>query len=77
MTQPSLPGWERLPVVPGRFEAVSAGQPFDVVVDYAHTPDALEPVLEGARDLVADGAQVRLVFGCGGDRDRSKRPVDG
>jgi UDP-N-acetylmuramoyl-L-alanyl-D-glutamate--2,6-diaminopimelate ligase len=73
-------GLGALPRIPGRFDLVEEGQDFAVVVDYAHTPDGLARVLAAARDLSQpDGTHARVVavFGCGGDRDRSKRPLMG
>jgi UDP-N-acetylmuramoyl-L-alanyl-D-glutamate--2,6-diaminopimelate ligase len=79
--EPLVAALERGVRVPGRFEPVERGQDFAVLVDYAHTPDSLENVLQAARELVAiepDAAgRVLSVFGAGGDRDRGKRPLMG
>jgi UDP-N-acetylmuramoyl-L-alanyl-D-glutamate--2,6-diaminopimelate ligase len=69
-------GIAQLSSVPGRFERIDAGQPFLVVVDYAHTDDALRNLLSTAKELNANGRIITL-FGCGGDRDRTKRPLMG
>jgi UDP-N-acetylmuramyl tripeptide synthase len=73
-----------VPVVPGRFEAQDAGNGVTVIVDFAHTPNGLDEVLQAARSAakrtdqrVADSSRVVVVFGCGGDRDRGKRPIMG
>ncbi len=62
-----------LPAAPGRFESVQTGRDFHLIVDYAHTPDGLRNLLISAREL--SPKKILLVFGCGGDRDRTKRPV--
>jgi UDP-N-acetylmuramoyl-L-alanyl-D-glutamate--2,6-diaminopimelate ligase len=61
--------------VPGRFELVNCGQPFGVIVDYAHTPDGLINILKTAKEVTQ--GKIITVFGCGGDRDRKKRPLMG
>ncbi|MDF9408637.1 UDP-N-acetylmuramoyl-L-alanyl-D-glutamate--2,6-diaminopimelate ligase [Pelotomaculum isophthalicicum JI] len=66
---------ENVQGVPGRFEQVDAGQDFTVIVDYAHTPDGLENILKTARQLTR--GRLITVYGCGGDRDRGKRPMMG
>ncbi len=68
----ALPSFGR---VPGRFEPVDEGQDFGVLVDYAHTPEALENVLQAAREVTRE--RLHVVFGAGGDRDRGKRPLMG
>ena len=68
-------GIEACPPIPGRFEQIDCGQSFHVIVDYAHTPDALRNILNTAREL--HPRRVLVLFGCGGERDRSKRPAMG
>ena len=63
--------------VPGRVETVDRGQPFTALVDFAHTPDGLDKILEVARDATSEDGRVIVVFGCGGDRDNDKRPLMG
>ena len=68
-------GLSEAPQVPGRLERIEAGQPFAVLVDYAHTPDGLEKAIDAVRTVTP--GRVITVFGCGGDRDPDKRPVMG
>jgi UDP-N-acetylmuramoyl-L-alanyl-D-glutamate--2,6-diaminopimelate ligase len=68
-------GLSNAPSIPGRLQAMKMGQPFGVYIDYAHTPDALEKLLTSLRRF--QPKNLRVVFGCGGDRDRSKRPIMG
>jgi len=71
-------GAASLDFVPGRFQSVDCGQKFAVVVDYAHTDDALSNIIAVAREFVSQaGGRVITMFGCGGDRDRTKRPLMG
>lgn len=70
-------GIEDLTHVPGRLEPVATNKPFSVVVDYAHTPDGLEKVLQAGKELVGKSGKIWLVFGACGDRDRAKRPLMG
>ncbi len=76
MTEKSIiAGIERIESVDGRFQNINRGQPFSVIIDYAHKPDALENILKTAREITKN--RVISVFGCGGDRDRGKRPIMG
>jgi UDP-N-acetylmuramoyl-L-alanyl-D-glutamate--2,6-diaminopimelate ligase len=70
-----LPAVKAVKGAPGRVERVDCGQPFGVMVDYAHTPDALEKLLAEGRRLLPAGGRLHVLFGCGGDRDRTKRPL--
>ena len=69
-------GIRQLEAVPGRFQTIDEGQPFTVVVDYAHTDDAIRSLLTSSRELVPS-SRIILLFGAGGDKDRTKRPVMG
>ena len=68
-------GLRAAPQVPGRLERIDCGQPYSVVVDYAHTPDSLEKAIAAVRSVTP--GRVIVVFGCGGDRDPDKRPLMG
>jgi UDP-N-acetylmuramoyl-L-alanyl-D-glutamate--2,6-diaminopimelate ligase len=75
--EPALAAVARLAPVPGRLERLGGGAAPLVVIDYAHTPDALEKALAAVRPVVAPGGRLLCVFGCGGDRDPGKRPIMG
>ncbi len=70
-----LPAISSITGAPGRIERVDCGQPFGVMVDYAHTPDALEKLLAEGRRMLPEGGRLHVLFGCGGERDRMKRPL--
>jgi UDP-N-acetylmuramoyl-L-alanyl-D-glutamate--2,6-diaminopimelate ligase len=70
-----LPAIAQVAGAPGRLERVDCGQPFGVMVDYAHTPDALEKLLAAGKALLPAGGRLHVLFGCGGERDRTKRPL--
>ncbi|MCH8024933.1 MAG: UDP-N-acetylmuramoyl-L-alanyl-D-glutamate--2,6-diaminopimelate ligase, partial [Candidatus Marinimicrobia bacterium] len=68
-------GIRAVQMVPGRLERLTSAVPGNVYIDYAHTPDAYEKVLGTMRQLAPEGSRITTLFGCGGDRDRSKRPL--
>jgi UDP-N-acetylmuramoyl-L-alanyl-D-glutamate--2,6-diaminopimelate ligase len=70
-----LPAVTQVTGAAGRLERVDCGQPFGVMVDYAHTPDALEKLMAAGKALLPSGGRLHVLFGCGGDRDRTKRPL--
>ena len=63
--------------LPGRFMPIDMGQPFAVIIDFAHTPDAIERLCQSAREITPEEGRLLILFGCGGDRDRGKRPLMG